>query len=239
MGERYGVYIGYDPRPTEVQCFAVARTSMRRHLNLPIPVKGLVLSKLQRDGLYTRPVSRREGRLWDDISKAPMSTEFAISRFLVPFIAGEGLALFCDADVLARKSIWHLFRQADPTKAVMVVKHQYDVTSDTKMDGQAQLAYPRKNWSSVVLWNLEHKANQRLTMHMVNTAPGLWLHQFGWLEDSEIGELDPKWNWLAGISDPKIDPAIVHFTEGSPVMPGYENAPYADEWHHALESWAA
>lgn len=241
MTDRMQCFIGYDPRPMEVQCFAVARASMRRHINLPIKINGLVLSELKRVGLYTRPMERRDGVLYDIISDKPMSTEFALSRFLVPFIAESGWALFTDADVLARKSVWHLFRkcQADKSKAVYVVKHNYTPASNIKMDGQPQLSYPRKNWSSVVVWNVEHPANQRLTLHMVNTAPGLWLHQFGWLEDAEIGELDVSWNWLSGISDPAIDPAIVHFTNGSPEMEGYENSPYADEWRRALEAWAA
>lgn len=233
------VFIGFDPRPPEAQCFAVARGSLKRHSSLPIPIKGLILSELQKEGLYTRPTEVRDGRLFDVISGKPMSTEFAISRFLVPHLCTSGAALFMDADMLVRRNIMELFRQLDPTKAVMVVKHDHRPTADTKMDNQVQLSYERKNWSSVVLWNIDHPANKRLTLEMVNTMPGLWLHQFRWLKDEEIGELNVGWNWLAGISDPSVSPSIVHFTEGSPAMPGYEKSPYADEWWRELRSWAA
>jgi hypothetical protein len=107
------------------------------------------------------------------------------------------------------------------------------------MDGQAQTRYARKNWSSVILWNVDHPANKALTIELVNSVPGRDLHRFCWLEDDLIGELHPKWNWLVGHSDPEIDPAIVHFTDGIPTMQGYEDSEYADEWRAELERWAA
>jgi lipopolysaccharide biosynthesis glycosyltransferase len=143
-----------------------------------------------------------------------------------------------DCDMLVRADLFKLFAQADADKAVMVVKHQYDPPEGTKMDGQAQLRYARKNWSSVVLWNCDHKANAKLTVDMVNTVPGRDLHRFFWLEDDQIGELDASWNWLAGHSSIDIDPAIVHFTEGLPNMTGYEDSEFADEWWAELAGWA-
>jgi hypothetical protein len=107
------------------------------------------------------------------------------------------------------------------------------------MDGQIQTAYARKNWSSVCVFNCDHPANRALTVDLVNTLPGRDLHRFCWLADNEIGALDPKWNWLAGHSDAAIDPAIVHFTDGVPSMPGYEDAPFADEWFAHLKQRAA
>lgn len=144
-----------------------------------------------------------------------------------------------DCDVLVRRDINELFDLADPTKAVMVVKHDYRPANDTKMDGQTQSTYPRKNWSSVMLFNLGHPANRDLTVEMVNSLPGRDLHRFCWLPDHLIGELPQEWNWLVGHSDRSIDPAIVHFTEGTPSMPGHENDPYSDEWQNTLRCWAA
>jgi lipopolysaccharide biosynthesis glycosyltransferase len=234
---KQSIWIGFDQR--EADAFAVCRHSINRHLITPIRVRGVVLSGLRAAGLYNRPTGRRDGRLWDEISEAPMATEFACSRFLVPHLAQSGWALFMDCDMLVRTDLMKLFQQADSTKAVQVVKHNHQPPEGVKMDGQAQTRYARKNWSSVILWNVDHPANKALTIELVNSVPGRDLHRFCWLEDGLIGELHPKWNWLVGHSDPEIDPAIVHFTDGIPTMQGYEDSEYADEWRAELERWAA
>lgn len=231
------VWIGFDPR--EADAYAVARQSIGRNLPNHFPVRGLVLDQLRRAGFYWRPTSRRDGKMWDDISEAPMSTEFACSRFLVPAMASSGWALFTDCDVMARRSLQTLFKHVDYSKAVMVVKHDHKPVEKTKMDGQVQTQYARKNWSSVCLFNCDHPSNKKLTIDMVNELPGRDLHRFCWLEDHEIGELGVEWNWLAGHSSEQVDPAIVHFTDGVPSMPGYENTPYADEWRNHLLGWAS
>ena len=236
--EAYSIWVGFDPRPAETQCFAVARQSIRQRLTMPIPISGVSLQQLRMAGLYTRPTERRDGKLFDVISQAPMSTEFAISRFLVPYIASYGWALFVDADVMARVNLCELFDQADRKKACMVVKHDYTPKGDVKMDGQAQTAYARKNWSSVVLWNCNHPGTKRLTPEMVNQRRGLFLHQFGWLDDADIGELDPCWNHLVGDKPPDPNAKLVHFTNGSPNMPGFESCEFADEWRAELDRWA-
>jgi hypothetical protein len=232
------IWLGYDPRETEA--FEIARRSIRAHA-FACPISPLDLPELRRFGLYTRPTSRRDGVLWDDISEAPMSTEFAISRFLTPIMAGSGLALFMDCDVFARHSIDPLFAQceADPSKAVWVVKHDYTPKNGTKMDGQIQTQYARKNWSSVMVFNCAHPSNAKLTVDMINGVPGRDLHRFCWLDDAEIGELHPKWNFLVGITDERIDPVLVHHTNGTPAMDGYEDAPFADEWRYWRRKWLA
>jgi hypothetical protein len=237
MTAGYSIWIGFDPRETDG--YAVTRQSTISGLNAPIPVRGVVLSDLRERGLYTRPTSRRDGRLWDEISDAPMSTEFACSRFLVPHLAGSGWAMFMDCDMLVRRPLRKLFALADPSKAVMVVKHHHEPPEGEKMDGQLQVRYARKNWSSVVLYNCDHPANQALTVDLVNTVPGRDLHRFCWLDDDLIGELPHEWNWLVGHSNPAIDPAIVHFTTGIPSMPGYEDCQFSDEWRSHLYRWAA
>jgi hypothetical protein len=241
------VWIGFDPR--EAAAFAVARHSVRKRSGrVNIPVRGLVLSDLRDQGLYYRPTEVRDGRLWDVISGAPMSTEFAISRFLVPHLqrsepfGSKGWALFMDCDMLVRgrdHTMVELKKLLDPSKAVMCVKHHHEPPEGEKMDGQAQLRYARKNWTSVIAFNLDHPANDALTVEMVNTLPGRDLHRLCWLQDEEIGELGLEWNWLAGHSDPSIDPKIVHHTEGSPCLPGYEDVPFADEWRKELADWAS
>jgi hypothetical protein len=235
---KQSIHIGFDPR--EAHAFAVARRSTRRQLTLPIPTSGLVLADLKARGLYTRPTSRRDGRLWDDISDAPMATEFACSRFLVPYLNNyDGWAVFMDSDMLVRTNLVRLFQQCDMSKAVMVVKHDHQPTADTKMDGQVQTRYARKNWSSMMVFNCGHSSNKALTVELVNSVPGRDLHAFCWLKDHEIGALDQSWNYLVGHSSPEITPNIVHFTDGIPSMPGYEDCEFADEWRAELSRWAA
>lgn len=235
---KQSIYVGFDPRETDA--FAVAKHSILRRINLPIPVKGVVLTDLREGQLYTRPTSRRDGQLWDDISDAPMATEFACSRFLVPTLAKSGWALFMDCDMLVRRDIAKLFDLADPGKAVMVVKHHHEPPEGVKkMDGQVQTRYARKNWSSVMLFNCDHHANRALTVDLVNSVPGRDLHRFCWLEDHLIGELPPEWNYLVGHTKGVGDPAIVHFTDGIPSMDGYEDCEFADEWRAELRAWAS
>lgn len=230
------IYIGYDPR--EADAYSVCRGSLLKHLKQSIPIHALVLMQLQADRLYTRPIERISGRMIDVLSRRPdyngaMSTEFAISRFLVPHLAKSGWALFQDCDMLVRKDISKLFDLCDPSKALMCVQHEYQPSRREKMDGQIQTPYPRKNWSSLMAFNCDHPANKRLTLELINTAPGKDLHGFCWLKDHEIGALPQEWNFLIGESMKNDDPAVAHFTNGVPSMKGYENCKFSDEWRRA------
>jgi hypothetical protein len=242
---RLRIFVGFDPR--ETAAYAVARASLR-HAGGITPVHGLVLSDLVERALYYRPTETRDGKLWDVVSGAHMSTEFAITRFLVPELSrimdvrhsngGHGWALFMDCDVLVRRPLFELKDILNDSMAVMCVKHEHEPVGTTKMDGQVQTSYPRKNWSSVMAFNLDHPSNRRLDIEYVNNERGLHLHQFRWLEDAEIGELPPEWNWIPGVSKAIADPAIVHFSEGGPWFEKYANEPFADEWRAALHRWA-
>lgn len=232
------IYIGYDPRESEA--FAVCRHSINRY-SPDIQVNAICLDDMRAAKFYWRPTSKRDGKLWDDISEAPMATEFAVSRFLTPALAKNGWALFMDCDILARDDINELFHHAEnysQDKAVLCVKHHHQPTTELlKMDGQTQTLYARKNWSSVMLFNCEHPSNADLTVNLVNSVPGRDLHRFCWLKDEEIGSLHPRWNFLVGHSDPSIDPILVHFTSGGPWFEGYEHVPYADEWREVRREW--
>ena len=233
----YSVWIGFDPR--EAAGYAVTKWSIIRSAKWYIDVRPLILDELIKKGLYYRETTRKDNKLWDEISQAPMATEFAISRFLVPTLARRGLALFVDCDVLIRSNnIEELFQSVDLTKAVSCVKHNFTPSESIKMDGQTQTVYPRKNWSSVTVFNCDHPSNYKLTVDMVNSLPGRDLHRFCWLEDNEIGELGPEWNWLVRHSPDNIEPKIIHFTDGLPFMPGYEKDKYSDEWRSQLVEWA-
>lgn len=234
------IWVGWDPR--EFAPYTVAKSTLRANLNLPIPIRGLILEDLRRQGLYQRPMEFRLPRggvrpvMWDVLSEAPMSTQHANSRFLVPHLAGSGWAMFIDGDIMVRKNLTHLFSCLDPRFAVYCVKHVHHPDQGIKMDGQVQTNYGRKNWSSMMIFNCDHPSNKRLTLEMINTVPGRDLHRFCWLEDDEIGELSPTYNFLVDyyVRSEQIDPIIVHFTSGTPDMPGYENCDFADEWRVEL-----
>lgn len=240
------IFVGYDsPYP---QAFAAAVRSVQRSLGHEKPgrnVAGLSLHDLIARRLYLRPTEQDERGLVDIISNCPMSTEFALSRFLVPHLAGQkGLALFMDCDMLVRGNIMDVFAmaKADPSKAVWVVKHQLSPTQEpgdnpTKMDGKRQTWYARKLWSSFMVFNLAHPSTQRLTLEYVNEARGLALHQFDWCADEEIGELPESWNWLVGMRpEPEGGALNVHWTGGGPWLPDPDfcGLPYEREWHETL-----
>lgn len=231
------VFIGFDGR--ELDAYQVAAHSIRKHASVAVEIHPIVLEQMRWKRLYMREHYYLGRQLWDKISNAPMSTEFAITRFLVPHLAGyRGVALFVDADFMFRRDVAELFALADPRYAVQVVQHDYKPKETVKMDGQAQTVYGRKNWSSCILWNCEHEAHAG-TVERVNRWRGLSLHQFRWIQDAEIGALPKGWNWLEGTSQLElfgspIDPAAIHFTRGTPDMEGYENVAFADEWRALL-----
>ena len=230
---RQTVWIGWDPR--EPDAYAVALRSLRAHARHDVEAYAVDMDKLMAMGVYQRNTMMIHGRLWDQISAAPMSTAFAISRFLVPYLCRQidqhgGQALFIDCDMMFRAPVDDLFALADPRFAVQVVKHDYVPAEEVKMDGQANQPYPRKNWSSVMLFNLDHPALQTLTIAKVNSWAGRHLHAFEWLDDQFLGELPPEWNHLVGINEPNPEAKLVHFTLGIPRMEGYADCEHSPEW---------
>jgi lipopolysaccharide biosynthesis glycosyltransferase len=217
----FRLFIGWDPRE-ETAC-RIAMASIAKHSTVDVEIVPISMETVKE---YRRPTLTKKGKLWDKISQAPMSTSHAIARFFVPYLCNfQGVAVFMDGDVLIRRDIAQLFALADPRYPLQCVKHCYRPEELIKKNGDEQIAYHRKNWSSVVLWNCGHSANRRLTPEMLNIQPGLYLHEFSWLHDEQIGELPGTWNTLI------TEPALVHFTEGIPSIPGRELQPYAQEWH--------
>ena len=163
------------------------------------------------------------------------SNAFIYSRFLVPHLMGyRGWAIFADGDMLCRDDIAKLWAMRDDQYAVQVVKHDYESKAKRKYIGTSMethnVSYPRKNWSSVILWNCEHPANRILTPEYVMDATGRKLHRFEHLLDGEIGELPKEWNWLAEEMEPNEDASLVHYTLGVPVIKAYEHSQHAKEW---------
>ena len=214
------IFVGWDSR--EDVAYQVAKYSAEQRSN-NIEVIPLKQEELREQELYTR-----------DIDKLA-STEFTFTRFLVPKLMNyNGWALFMDCDIIFLESPDKLFDQVDDRYAVMCAKHDYTPKPGLKMDGQQQTVYPRKNWSSVVLFNCGHKSNKKLTTKLVNDpeTTGAYLHRFSWLKDEEIGEISHEWNWLAGWYTENDDgyPKAIHYTEGGPWFENYVNCPLAEHW---------
>jgi lipopolysaccharide biosynthesis glycosyltransferase len=163
------------------------------------------------------------------------SNLFTYTRFLTPFLMGfEGWAIFADGDMVCRRDIAELWKLRDSSKAVQVVKHDYLTKSSTKYLGNKNENYPRKNWSSVVLWNCGHPENRCLTPDLVSSKNGSFLHRFQWLADSLIGELDREWNWLAIEYDENPSANLIHYTLGTPCFRDYRDCSSSEHWHRAL-----
>ena len=217
------VFVGYDPR--EDIAYQVCKHSIISKQSTAI-VKPLVQKELRDKGWYTRPIDKLA------------STEFTFTRFLVPELCNfEGWALFIDCDMILTTDIAELFAQADDQYAVMCVQHDYKPKEGTKMDGQTQTVYPRKNWSSAMLINCGHPSNQQLDMDLVNSPEinGAYLHRFSWLKDEEIGELDHTWNYLVGVYDDIEKPKLIHYTEGGPWFENYRNCEFHQLWKDELQ----
>jgi lipopolysaccharide biosynthesis glycosyltransferase len=216
---RTKVFVGYDSR--EDIAWQVCRHSILRHAREAVDVIPLRQDVLRELGLYTRP---------QDIGA---STEFSLTRFLTPYLAADsGWAMFCDCDFLFTTDVSSVLEGLDRTKAVYCVQHDYTPTYRVKMDGKVQVNYPRKNWSSFMIFNCEHPDVKALTPAVVNTAAPAYLHRFQWIkEDSSIGALDIDWNFLEG-DYPKTDsvPRVIHYTNGGPWFDEWQNCDFADLW---------
>lgn len=160
------------------------------------------------------------------------SNQFIYSRFLTPYLAHySGWAIFADGDMVCNDDITELWNLRDEKKAVQVVKHDYRTKKTVKYLGNKNEDYPRKNWSSLVLWNCGHPANKVLTPEFIQNKPGSFLHRFSWLSDDLIGELPIEWNWLAIEYPDNPSARIIHYTLGTPCFKDYSESSMANLWH--------
>ena len=217
----FKVFVGYDG--VESAAYHTLAHSIIKNSSIPVSICPINLQHFEK--FFDRP------------KQAGMSNEFSFSRFLVPYLCDyKGWALFMDCDMMMTADINDLVQQycTDPSLAVSVVQHDYKSKVTQKYLGNAQENYPRKNWSSFVLWNAEHPKNKILTPELVAKETGKFLHRFSWLEDSEIGNLPISWNFLVGEYDqPAERPANIHWTLGGPWFNDYQDADYAQDWNDA------
>lgn len=213
------IFVGYDSR--EDIAWQVCRHSLLRHARNElrvIPIRQTVLREL---GLYTRP---------HDVGS---STEFSLTRFLTPYLAAQrGWVVFSDCDFLYTSDVREVFESLDPTKALYCVHHDYTPAHRVKMDGKEQTTYPRKNWSSFMVFNCDHPDVQALTPDVVNSASPAFLHRFEWIKkDADIGALDLDWNFLEGeYPKPNETPRVIHYTNGGPWFDEWQGCEFAGLW---------
>lgn len=208
------VFIGYDTR--ETVAYHVCVNSIIRHST----------SMLSFHPLAPNTIREYKEKHTDG------SNNFIYSRFLIPFLMEyKGWALFLDGDMLMRSDITELWNMRDESKAVMVVKHDYKTRMTEKYLGAKNENYPRKNWSSVILWNCGHPANRVMTPETVSTSTGAQVHRFSWLLDEHIGEIPIEWNWLPDEFGLNEDAKLLHYTLGTPCFHDFATTPMADEWH--------
>ena len=213
------VYIGYDPN--ETVAYHVLAHSILRRASIPVSIAPLMRSQL--GAMYRRERGPTE------------STEFSLTRFLVPALSEfRGWSLFIDCDMLCLADVAELAAVIPQSgdKAVLVCQHDYVPRTERKFLDQVQTKYPRKNWSSLMLFNNERC--RALTPDYVNAASGLELHRFQWTEDARIGSLPLEWNWLVGEYEHTPAAKIVHYTLGGPYFDDYRDCDYASEWREEL-----
>jgi lipopolysaccharide biosynthesis glycosyltransferase len=162
------------------------------------------------------------------------SNQFIYSRFLVPYLSDySGWALFADGDMVCRADVAALWALRDERFAVQVVKHDYSTKQKQKYLGNVNQNYPRKNWSSVILWNCAHPAHRILTPEKVAVSTGAFLHRFQWLREEDVGSLPALWNWLAIEYEDNPDAKLIHYTLGTPCFRDYAETSMSEHWHAA------
>jgi len=214
MSEKINIYVGFDQK--EAVAYHVFCQSLIDNSSLPLKISPMALKNLEK---Y-------------DEKHTDRSNDFVYSRFLIPFLNNfNGWALFVDGDMICQSDIKELFDLRDDSKAVMVVKHNYETKQEKKYLGNINENYPRKNWSSVILWNCNHSKHKILTPTFVSEQTGKFLHRFSWLEDKDIGELPLEWNWLAIEYEDNTKAKIIHYTLGTPCFSDYKNTAMAEIWY--------
>jgi lipopolysaccharide biosynthesis glycosyltransferase len=164
------------------------------------------------------------------------SNDFIYSRFLTPYLKNfSGWAIFADGDMVCQSDIKELWNLKDESKAILVVKHDYKTKAQKKYLGNKNENYPRKNWSSLILWNCSHPKHKILTPDFIAKQSGKYLHRFSWLDDDEIGILPIEWNWLAIEYPENMQAKLIHYTLGTPCFRDYANSDMSDIWHETYE----
>ena len=216
------VFLGFEPR--EAVAYHACCQSIIENTSEPVSITPLHLPQIRKMLDYS--AGRRDG-----------SNDFIYSRFLVPVLCDfQGWALYLDGDMVVRGDLAELWEMRDPAKDAHVVKHDYVTRHPVKYLGAKNESYPRKCWSSVILWNCASFPNRVLTPEFVASHDGSFLHRFKWLSDRRIAELPPEWNWLVGEYDANPNAKLLHYTLGIPAFAEYADCDHAADWRAARDA---
>ena len=208
------IFIGFDQR--EACAYHTFVQSLINHSSIPLDITPLCLKSL----VGYKELHRDGGN------------DFVYSRFLSPFLNNfDGWAIYADGDMVCQADILELLKLKDDSKAVMVAKHNYQTKQTKKYFNHKNENYPKKNWSSVILWNCSHPKHKILTPEFIQNQSGKFLHRFSWLNEDEIGEIPLEWNWLALEYPENKEAKIIHYTLGTPCLKEYKDTNMSDIWY--------
>lgn len=219
MTQPLKVFIGWDEH--EAIAYNVLAHSIQRRASRPVAIIPLRLNQLT-------DVFKRE--------RSPdQSTDFTYSRFLTPFLAGGGISVFMDCDMLCLCDIYELEDIAlqHLYSDVLVAKHLYTPKQGKKFLNHEQTVYPCKNWSSLMVFNGHRQPVRNLHPTYVNTASAMDLHQFKWADN--VASLPLIYNHLVGEYPSTYKEKIIHFTRGGPWFKPFEHCDYASHWFAEFE----
>ena len=214
MSEKINIIVGFDQR--ESVAYHTFTQSIIEKSSLPVSFVPLAINTLK----------EYEEKHTDK------SNDFIYSRFLTPYLNNfQNWAIFADGDMICQADIKELWDLRDESKALLVVKHDYQTKAHQKYLGNINENYPRKNWSSLILWNCSHPKHKILTPDFIANQSGKYLHRFSWLDNNEIGELPREWNWLAIEYPENLKAKLIHYTLGTPCFKDYRETEMSDIWH--------
>jgi len=218
MTEKINIIVGFDQR--ESVAYHTFTQSIIEKASIPVSFTPLAINTLK---------GYKE-------THTDKSNDFIYSRFLTPHLNNfQGWAIFADGDMICQADIKELWDLRDESKALFVVKHNYQTKAHQKYLGNINENYPRKNCSSFILCNCSHSKHRVLTPDFIANQSGKYLHRFCWLEDKDIGDLPLEWNWLA-IEYPENKKAkLIHYTLGTPCFKDYQNTEMSDIWHQTQQ----
>ena len=208
------IFIGYDPK--EAVVYHTCVQSIIENTKMPVSITPLHLGMFN---CYNE--KHNDG-----------SNAFIYSRFLVPYLSNfSGKSLFIDGDMIVNTDVSKLFQLFNKKFALQVVKHDYKTKYPIKYLGNKNEDYPKKNWSSVILFNCEHEKNSLLTPKFIERSSGSYLHRFRWLDENDVGEIPKEWNHLVLEYEEKPKANILHYTVGAPCFEEFNQGIEADIWY--------
>ena len=215
-GKPLNIYVGYDSTHNGLEkvCIESINDSISRGLS-----GGALMSPTK----FTPEIKLL------DISKLPdynreyanQSTEFTYSRFLIPHLENyEGFSIFVDDDFIFNRNLLPMFYYLNPNDAVACIQYPQYKHDSVKFDGEVNIDYPKKLWSSMMIFNNGHEDCKKLTPEVVNTWTGKQLHQFEWTD--KISKIPEKYIFVEGYDNPKEKWRYngVHYTRGGPWIDG-------------------